>query len=1348
MARSPLYDLYDPYGELSQYAMPEYDPETGTFRKRRPAIADLLPEEEKRTMLRKLSEAGSSGLAGLGWLLDTPGAVVRGTLSEGPVKGLSALWDTSEDRVTGRELARQYGLMGDTDTWGNFIGGIGTEVLLDPLTYGTLGLSQLVGRGAQTTAGRLLKAAGGLDNVDELARLSRVADATAAGVTNAQQIERGLPRQFARNTTVRDALGMLDDKRLLPDYADDTMHNAFTQRGKVERQFRKIAELEGRNADELLNSPLARMNSFGVPFFEKDAFDLFGKDVGDYVARIGDTAAENIRTVPYLGSAVRTGSKILNSKVLDFSTARGQDQAKQLYGIQDAMLGENKERLARFMYDAHQELLGSKLNPNSQEYARYFRNLAENKPEFNDFLPADHPLRAAFAEGTANSRLINEWKKIREDAVRRANELGIKLPVYKSKVGTELFPRQQTRFDVAEVPSWPEGSPVPNPYEKNSWSRGLQRAPTRDTASLSRADYMDTTGATDIVNQMSLDKAVEGVVDPMAPTHRLVLSTGKTVDAITNADGSIDIIGSGGELFPVDPKLIKSSEQLAPTLTGARQALPDILRGTADEGVQDVIRKWVGETNPRTGERVRYSTLDDDIYNWVDAVDEETGKFLHPVPGLKPDHPLMQQKAALTEQYRSNPSEQVGKQLAALREQISAAERASYKDSLYVELADLMRQADPQHAKTGVPLFGNNPWNEIQDYVVKRTGTEGSGQFLLDLLQRYEIPKAPQFVPGGQVYGFEDAMRELKFDPETVKKAYATLTGRMDVDEAGNAIVGDLSGFSFPTSLVDDWASHVKRGSTTSGFDDLLKPIDDFTASFKTNALLWPARYFRDLYSGAFAAMAKGRFNPLEVINPVGGPSSWNIGQQIRKGDYEALGKKLEGAPGYEHLTDPEARIKKFLIQAAGAGMSTSTATDELARGAGGALINEPYPGAARPEIGSLLRKAYNPERSWKKAFVGEGFGKDTWNPFLGDFSLFATRGSQGNRNPLFDLGDRTAETTDAMNRYGTYLESVLRGDTAKSAANIANLTQVNYKPNAFTSFERDILKRLIPFYSYTKGITPFIADEVLNNPAGLTGASVRLVNKASEPNENFFTPEYLRQSASIPMPSGFPIFGLPANSPLQRFVTNIDLPYESAVNLITPGIGNTLYDKFSSGLQKTASNVLGQTNPLLKGILEMVSNRQFYSGRQLSDLYSMLEQTMGAPGRPLEQILLNSPGGSRLLGVARQLTDNRLSPSEKAVKFAVNTLLGVKFQDVDQERTKQLAARNTLNELLSTTPGVRTYENITVPEEVLPEMPEDQRRMYLLYKVIQAEASKKARLKAKAEETLNPAKIPGIRGF
>jgi hypothetical protein len=1359
MARSPLYDLYGSAGGDAGYEPLEFDPATGEFRRRRELLADLLPEEEKKTMLRKLSEVGSSGIAGLGWLLDTPGSVVRGTLSGGPMKGLSALWDTSEDRVSGRDLARQYGLAGSEDTWTNFAGGIGTELLLDPLSYLTLGASQILGRGATTASGRLLRAAGGLDNVDELARLAEVAKATAAGAPDAAQIAKGLPRQFARQNTPASVLEMLDDTVKLPNYADDTLNMVETQRSRVANRFKELADREGLDYQELLNQPLARMNSWGSPWSHKDAFDLFGEKVGDWAAKFGDETAEGIRQAPYLGRAVRTAAKVFDPRVMDFITAKGQDQARRLFGMQESATKEGRERLARYMLEAQNDITQAGVVQSSPEYARYFLNAINDTPEFNDFLPADHPIRALFAEGTANDRLVKEARRIFEEAPERAAELGLKFTKWQSKAGSKFYPRQQTRFDIAEVPVWPEGSPVPNPYQKNAWQRGFQRAATRDTSSLSRADYMDMFGGTDIANQMSLDKGFEGVLDTTAPTHRVTLSTGATADVIREADGSMSLIGSGGELTPLDPALVRSSTPLPPSMTGARKALAEVLRATPDAEVQKVIRDWVGEINPATGERMRYSTLDDDIYKWVDETDEETGKFLYDVPSLPKEHPLVQRMAALTEELRAVPDGWAGEadklrlsgEMNSLREQIQAEARATYKNSLYVQLSDLMRQLDPQHARKGVPLFGNNPWNELQNYVSKRAGTEVNGEFLLNLMREHQIGQSPEFVPGGQVYGIDEVARLLKFDPAIFRKAYAKKFGiglddlppgnpAMDGAERAAEILAHqeqaLNKVAFPTSLIDDWAGHVKRGATSPGGDDLLKPYDDYTSSFKTLALLWPARYFRDLYSGAFAAAAKGRFNP----------SSWLAGKQIREGDYERLGKILADAPGYRHLENPAARVKKFLVESAGAGMSTSTATDELARGAGGALLDEPYPGASRPEWGSLKRKVYNPDRTWKQAFVGEGFGRDTWNPFLGDFSPFATRGSGGNRNPLMDLGDRAAETTDSMNRYGTYLEGILRGDSPSQAAAMANLTQVNYKPTAFTSFERDVLKRLFPFYSYTKGITPFIADEVLNNPTGLTGLSVRTINRATEPNEDFFTPEYLRQSASIPLPSGFPGLGLPEGSPLQRFVTNIDLPYESAVNLITPGVGNTTWDKFSSGAQKTASNILGQSNPLLKGILEMVSNRQFYSGRQLSDLYSMLEQTLGTPGRTIEQIALNAPGGSRAIGVIRQLTDDRLTPAERATKLAVNTLLGIKLQDVDQERTKQLAARNTLNELLSSTAGVRTYENITVPDEALLKMPPEQRRMYLLYKVIQSEASKKARLREKAEAALNPAAAMGLR--
>jgi hypothetical protein len=135
----------------------------------------------------------------------------------------------------------------------------------------------------------------------------------------------------------------------------------------------------------------------------------------------------------------------------------------------------------------------------------------------------------------------------------------------------------------------------------------------------------------------------------------------------------------------------------------------------------------------------------------------------------------------------------------------------------------------------------------------------------------------------------------------------------------------------------------------------------------------------------------------------------------------------------------------------------------------------------------------------------------------------------------------------------------------------------------------------------------------------------------------------------------------------------------------------------------------------------------------------------LGSAGRLLEQVAYNTPGGSRVAGVARQIMDDRTSGLDKWGKFAVNTLAGVKFKDVDQERTRRLAARNMLNELLETTPGVKTYENITVPDDVLARMPEAQRQQYLLYRIIQAEAAKRARERKKTETALDPLQVLGV---
>jgi hypothetical protein len=332
----------------------------------------------------------------------------------------------------------------------------------------------------------------------------------------------------------------------------------------------------------------------------------------------------------------------------------------------------------------------------------------------------------------------------------------------------------------------------------------------------------------------------------------------------------------------------------------------------------------------------------------------------------------------------------------------------------------------------------------------------------------------------------------------------------------------------------------------------------------------------------------------------------------------------------------------------------------------------------------------------------------------------------------------------DAL-RGGTFLNQLRKGVDPGEAADLVRLSQVDYSPSAFTDFERTVLKRALPFYSFQKGIIPSITNNLLYRPGGLMGQSVRAVTRGTQPTEDSFLPEYMRQSAAIPLPENLPfILGGSGKEGLRRYLTNIDLPWESTFQLFTPGVGATTSSAIADTIKKTGSNVLGMTNPLIKAPLEYVTNRQLYTGRDLTDLYSVLERDLGEVGRPLEQLAVNFlPFGSRGIGLYRQLTDQRLDPSDRYMKAAWNLLAGTKLTDIDQERSKQLAARQMLNDMLQTTPGVRTYENVTVPEDVLRAMPREQQQMYLLYKVIQSEAAKRAREKKKAN--LDPLQMLGV---
>jgi hypothetical protein len=1267
MARSPLFDIYDPYGILQQQAEMGLLDDDGEplgivpLGGRQPRISDLMPREEQSGLLNRLAAAGSSGLAGLGWILDTPGSMVRGLLSEGPGKALSALWETSDDRVTGRELLRQYGMVGSEDNWGNFGGGLAAEMLLDPLTYASLGLNQLLGAPAKTLAGKAAQKAGMLQDFDLYAR-------------NTMNMGR---RQGMREATARQLLG-----DMTPEAAAEAQ----------QRFAQNMPSLKGLEAgpmkdalEEALDAPLARMNRVGIPGFTEGATDLFGETVGDAVAKFGDDLGEGLMTNPYTGPVLtRLNAAVGDADVLGMTDYDRQWEAKELASLRRKRMSQDRRMLGDLQMQADKALRDRGYSLNNPVVSEALAVYAERP----DLVPDEVSHLFDLPE---MQRLTGFWEGYRDMAPVQAKRRGLRLDELNSRAGTGFFPRQQSSFDVPQAPAWPKGVTPPDGVKKQ-YSRGNRRVNFTDNYGRARREYLDVMGGRDTINRMSLDKE-------LAP-------------ALREADN-------------VQARALLE-DWAARNLDPDEMGLYGWMNAT-DTRVQDKIDALNAEFD-RLYERAGGPTSrTEKIQKQIDDLMESAGdpEYLYQAPALPSSHPLMQQASTLQEQVRAaeaggelHRAGELKRQLDSVTAQLPEEARTAWSDSLYSQLADFLRAMDPQHAKTGRPIFGQNSFNEMARYVTGRGRVETDADFMLNLLKKQADSANADDVVGGVNYTADEALSRLGLKGEDALSVLEGTIGR------------PLSEVSFPKKFIDDWSRVVDSGRMPPELTPVAEKANDFLRSFKTLALAWPSRLSRDAYSGAFAAAMKNSFNPID----------WYTGTQLRKGNYDPLVKpmlgglippRLAGVPEYEELlrTNPEEAVRKFLLDAGGEGLGTSTASDEMLDGVANAGMRELYPGGARPEPGDLKRRFWNPDRTLREA--------------ARDYNPFAVRGGNGNRNPILEAFDRGAEITDAGNRYGTYLNQIRQGAAPPEAARVANLTQVDYRPEAFTDFERNVLKRWVfPFYSYTRGIMPLIGEELLERPAGAMGKSVRAITRGSEPSEENFTPEYLRQSASIPLPPGMAMFGLDEDSPLKRYLTNIDLPFESVINLITPGVGNNPLEVAGNTLSKTAMNLLGQTNPMIKGPLEQVTNRQFFSGRQLSDLYSMLEQSIGAPGRPLEQALVNMPGGSRILGTIRQLSDDRLDASEKYSKFLVNALTGLKFQDVDQERTKRLAARDMLNNLLETTPGVRTYENITVPEDVLRRMPEQQRQMYLLYKIIQSEAAKRAR--ERKQTAMDPMELLG----
>jgi len=307
----------------------------------------------------------------------------------------------------------------------------------------------------------------------------------------------------------------------------------------------------------------------------------------------------------------------------------------------------------------------------------------------------------------------------------------------------------------------------------------------------------------------------------------------------------------------------------------------------------------------------------------------------------------------------------------------------------------------------------------------------------------------------------------------------------------------------------------------------------------------------------------------------------------------------------------------------------------------------------------------------------------------LSPFNIRGVGNAKETGNVFVNAGQQLGSTVDDLNRMSAHIAFRRQGVEAGEAAMRSN--GLHYDYTKLTDVEREVMRRIIPFYSWTRKNVPFQLAELAQRPGGVSGSTVKFLDNMR--SSGGFVPDSVSEGMAIPM-------GTEDATGNSRFLTHFGLPIEDAFSMLGTG---------ANPIQRTGEKLAGMTNPLIKMPLEMMAGKQFYSGRHLDDLYS----TTG--NEATDQILMNSPA-SRFLTTGRQMLDPRKSILDKA-----EALLGpAKIADIDTNKARDVAARDFIDKTLKAGDVTKSFETLYVPPDQLANMSPQEMKLYQLYKYME----------------------------
>ena len=1147
-----------------------------------------MTPEQQTGFWRKAGAFGGDTLSYLGGSLDKPARTLRQLLAEGrswfggpehdfkasellawiPFSDAMGLTD-AEDAAYGKDITGYD----DPDSWVDDVVNFGVEVVADPLNLVTFGAHKAV-----TPAGKIMKRSGLLDEaveatakaknvslVDEPWKKAGLMMETSAGdmLTNlkSEQVTR-LGKEAGQ-----EAIDLIDEK-----FANTARQVVGDIADPMTLLDQKVSALFGRHS---LNP---------VPSFVSKKPSMFGEHVGTFgTGKLSKAAAtEMARVGDAIGqSFVGRGAKKLFSP-LGYAVSRaGQDFQKKIHNLRRVSDSETVAQLAdieRRLYEDDFMSLGdqTKLGFGARSKNEIVRDYLEKlhtktrRPGGGKFDTFDEwflsPKVRAYGKPAQKRALLKQFNvsntkkaldellEITDEIPGLADEVGLPLPSLQDMYVQHFF-RQA------------------NPKFKQSGLRAddLVVEQTVDLSNVSssgrREELKNIPGGTSALTRASYNKRLSGW------KQKVDNYDGKTVpDVIREQVKKF----RGGELVP-DRRFI--DHPFAP----GKKVIQILDPNNAEhakyiEAKVDEIANYLGDINPKYSEFNTPAFNVNPVKDARDYLKSIRKSMLNAATSVetmaasaKPASQFLQEgveHVPISEVFRQiGLQTEEGATQGALKNLFKAIEIEDVNKGIKQIPADLPDDYDELVALLGegyeslsIPKNLADDLIRIQNVFTQKKTPGILSQLYDKYFNAWKIGVTTRY----PLFHIRNSMggqfNNLLIGGFSLESKAAAMSARM-----GGIIPNASEDYVFEARYVPKGLeSYVVDGKVTMVGPDPLGVIDAFRGTMPDEELV---KYAEDALATQmliYQAEAKNVINKDMFLDRAGlvsseletkhyiSPDTLEAAPRQAKGDFDSA-----TAAYFNLFTQNMARQGSSVLGGDQYGTWSGTLLDVLTGGVSGSVI---APGSFGGRQASFKDMA--------KASKDGNLGK-----------LLATS-PEVDSSKIVAFGKQVGDLVEYDNRMSPFLKLLKDGYSVDEAAAAVGRAQVDY--SLMSQFERDWMNRLIPFYSFTKGMAPFIVEELVGRPGGLLSKSIMLPYQARRRDEDLpMAPSYIRQGM------GFKVPGMEG-----RYVPSLGLPYESVFELL-PGMG----DDVVSGTYK---NLLLKVAPPLRAGLEAGFDKDLYFEKPL----------------------------------------------------------------------------------------------------------------------------------------------------